>query len=802
MPATISSSEFIGTALDDLIADGFVSPFGTVLDGSSEHADKVNGLQGSDTISTGAGNDLAAGDMVGSEWSYDGEKWVYTPVVGATAKYGAEWDFDDVIVTGAGNDVLLGNGGNDSLSAGSGNDIINAGTGNDLAFGGEGNDTVNLDDGDDYAVGGLGADIVNGGGGNDVIFGDTAGENLLSGSGASALGFAGLAGAGAWSLTAADGFQTVSQSAETVSGALYAISFELAANPAGSASSATVEVLWNGAVIGTVEATAETRSFTFETAATGTVGTLGFRTPETGSEATAAVEMAIGGTTVTVTTFASAEKQFFQVIEDQLYVCDLETGSYAKLGQEADFKLNAIGFNSEDGLIYGVAKTGGHDSLGNKVKSDDIVMIDATGAIYRIGEGYRDDPVGDFDGAGNLWTFDESLNAITKFDVDSFDGNGNPIYETFSFKGSDYKGKIEDVAYDAASGVFCGVEAPNKDGRDGVLVLIDVRNVEAGGSPDIAEIAITGTLIGGKMLSGMPEGEYGSVFIGTDGALYAALDDGNHDMSKSTDDTGALYRICIDAESGEAYLEFVSLAPEGKYSDGASGSAVTGGSIAVSDSAVLLGAASLTLVSGDDDTLRGGEGDDAIHGNAGDDDVNGGEGSDSLWGDAGDDRISAASGDDLVFGGTGNDSLRGEAGDDTMSGGDGADYMDGGAGNDVLAGNDGIDKIVGGTGSDVVEGGAGNDQLWGGNWAADGTADTFVFSSGDGKDFVHDFEVGLDVIDLTAYLTDLESVLAVCSDLGWATAIDTAALDGGVSGDRIILKSVALADLGQDSFIF
>ncbi|WP_108260675.1 calcium-binding protein [Mangrovicoccus ximenensis] len=800
MPATPSSTEFLGTSLDDTIADGFEAPFGERLDESADTADKVNGLQGNDTISTGAGNDLAAGDMVGSEWSYDGSKWVYAPVTGAHSVHGPEWDFDDVIVTGAGNDVLLGNGGNDSLFAGSGNDIVNAGSGNDRAFGGKGDDTVNLEDGDDYAEGGLGADIINGGAGNDVIFGDDAGGNLLAGSAAAPLGFGALAQAGGWTMAAANGYQTVSQSAATVAGETYALSFDLAVNPASGGSAAMVEVFWNGQAIGTVEATAETRTFGFDVAAAGAGSELSFRTLQTETAAPLEREMQIGGTAVTVTAFAAGQEQFFHVIDDQLHVYDVAAGSHARLGREADFKLNAIGFNGEDGLIYGIAKTGGHDALGNKVKSDDIVMIDATGAIYRIGEGYRDDLVADFDGQGNLWSFDESLNTITVTDVDRFDADGNPVHAAFRFKGSDFKGKIEDVAHDAARNVFYGVASPNKDGRNGALVLVDVSKVAAGGDPVITQIAISGTLIGGKMLGGMPEGEYGSVFLGRDGTLYAALDDGNHDLSKSTGDTGALYKVHVDAASGQAYLEFVSLAPEGKYSDGASDPRAA--EAAVTDSSVLLGAATLTLVSGGNDTLRGGEGDDEIHGNAGDDDINGGSGNDSLWGDAGNDKISAAAGDDLVFGGAGNDSLRGEAGNDTMSGGDGADYLDGGSGNDLLSGGDGADKIVGGTGADTIDGGAGDDQLWGGNWAADGEGDTFVFAAGDGKDFVHDFEAGRDVLDLSDFGTDLDSVLAVASDKGWATVIDTGALEGGEAGDQIILKSVSLSDLGEDSFLF
>ena len=80
-----------------------------------------------------------------------------------------------------------------------------------------------------------------------------------------------------------------------------------------------------------------------------------------------------------------------------------------------------------------------------------------------------------------------------------------------------------------------------------------------------------------------------------------------------------------------------------------------------------------------------------------------------------------------------------------MHGDDGKDYLNGGAGNDTLAGGNGVDKIVGGTGSDTIKGGAGNDNLWGGNWSADNASDTFIFEGDTGKDYVHDFEAGLDI---------------------------------------------------------
>ena len=156
--ASEHDKEFTGTTGNDAIVDGFENTDGKSLKEKLDQVDKVNGNMGDDVISTGAGNDLAAGDMVGAEWAYIDGKWVYNPDAVVVSDYGADTSFDDTITTGDGNDVLLGNGGNDILNAGAGDDIINAGRGDDTAFGGTGDDLINLEDGNDYAEGGLGDD--------------------------------------------------------------------------------------------------------------------------------------------------------------------------------------------------------------------------------------------------------------------------------------------------------------------------------------------------------------------------------------------------------------------------------------------------------------------------------------------------------------------------------------------------------------------------------------------------------------------------------------------------------------------
>ncbi|WP_239520799.1 calcium-binding protein [Pseudooceanicola aestuarii] len=812
MTSIFRTFEFIGTSGDDLILDGYVNENGEVIVEASDLVDFANGHIGNDTISTGAGNDLGAGDMVGDEWSYDGDRWVYDAAKVVASDVAAMRAFDDLIITGAGNDVLLGNGGHDQLFAGAGDDILNAGSGNDQTFGGAGDDILNLEAGNDYAEAGQGADIVNGGAGDDVIYGDLKGDNLLA-DGGTATTFDGLAQQGGWTVTDDFGQEVISQSAQTVAGETYTISFDLAANLSAGKSSATVEVIWNGEVVETVQTfSGAYQTFEVDVQSTGDAGEISFRTVEESFDATYdfsgpivsyAGTLDVGGETAEVAAFAAGQAKLYQVIDGHLHVFDTAASTYEAVGQAPGFKINATGFNVQDDLIYGVAKSGGTDSLGNAVSTTDIVAIDATGATYRIGDGFYGDYVGDFDDAGNLWTFHSALNRISIVDVDNRDADGNPAIQHLHFDSAMFQDRTYDLAYNAAEGVFLAVVSPSSNGGTGKVVKIDVSAVAQGGQPTFTEVAITGTLYGAEMESGMANGAYGAVFFDGEGNLYYGLNKGDHDLNGATDISGAIFKVNVDWTTGQAYSEFMSEAPATGSNDGAVDPRSADPFAEIdADAAVLLREPALVQVEGGNDTLRGGEGNDEIHGNAGDDDINGGTGADSLYGDQGNDLVSAGSGNDLIDGGTGNDKLRGEAGDDAILGGEGNDFLDGGTGNDQLSGGAGVDKIVGGTGADIIEGGAGNDQLWGGNWSADGAADTFVFAAGSGKDFVHDFEAGTDLIDFSALNTDHASVMQVADDQGWATIIDMGDLAGGMEGDILILKAVGISDLDMDAFIF
>lgn len=200
-----------------------------------------------------------------------------------------------------------------------------------------------------------------------------------------------------------------------------------------------------------------------------------------------------------------------------------------------------------------------------------------------------------------------------------------------------------------------------------------------------------------------------------------------------------------DTIIGSSYADFLSAGSGNDSIDGGGGNDVI-------------------LADSEMDTVNGGEGDDAIHADASDL-VTGGNGRDALYITGGTGlsiNLTTASFEFVADFASGSDTLNGSSssanleiyaagGNDSISGGGGVDALWGEAGNDTITGGTGNDKLVGGAGSDRLIGGVGIDELFGsGGSGGDGAIDTFVFTSNWGTDFVFDFEVGRDRLDLSA----------------------------------------------------
>jgi RTX calcium-binding nonapeptide repeat (4 copies) len=206
-----------------------------------------------------------------------------------------------------------------------------------------------------------------------------------------------------------------------------------------------------------------------------------------------------------------------------------------------------------------------------------------------------------------------------------------------------------------------------------------------------------------------------------------------------------------------------------------------------------------------------------------------------LRGDDGDDLIDGRSGDDALFGNAGADTLMGGAGRETLAGGQGADLIDGGEGHDLLdysldggalgisvdlktgfiidswgdldmasnveelRGTDQDDFIRLSDNGVRVELGRGDDWLFAGagkDIIVLGREDG-IFGVETGRDWINDFDIQLDVLDLSAAgYESLDDVLAnaVGIDLG-------VALDDG-HGNVITLVDVHISQLDQINYLF
>ncbi|MEM6933987.1 MAG: type I secretion protein, partial [Pseudomonadota bacterium] len=408
------------------------------------------------------------------------------------------------------------------------------------------------------------------------------------------------------------------------------------------------------------------------------------------------------------------------------------------------------------------------------VAKADLVMLDAQGKSYRVGETPYRSWTGDFDDQGNLWSFQSSMDRVAVIDVDKFDESGNPITTVCKFDKNIFVENCYDLAFDASTQSFRGLCRPVSEGANATLLIVDISN----GEPVFSTIEVTSTVINGAEQPGSPLMTYGAAIYDADGTLYVGGNGGDHDMDKSTGTSGGIYRVVIDHNANTASLELMSAAPKSYSNDGAADPTAENPFAPIDlDSSVLLRGLSLVAtiegVLTYDDTMRGGAGRDNLSGGIGEDTAFGDSLGDTLSGDDGNDVLDGGSGktgivsvyddignrydefgnplpedDDKLFGGHGNDNLFGSAGHDMLDGGEGADTLDGGSGDDLLYGGADQDDAQGGSGDDVLFGGTENDVLTGnsGDDEISGDAGNDALYGSSGNDLLNG-GTGLDTLD-------------------------------------------------------
>ena len=231
------------------------------------------------------------------------------------------------------------------------------------------------------------------------------------------------------------------------------------------------------------------------------------------------------------------------------------------------------------------------------------------------------------------------------------------------------------------------------------------------------------------------------------------------------------------------------------------------------------------------DVIYGNSGDDRLSGDAGNDTLLGGKGNDQVSGGDGNDVVNGNSGDDVITGDAGSDTINGGSGFDTLdySGASQGLAVDltahtaTGQGNDTLSS---IEKVIGSSFDDAFigdshdnefEGGAGNDRISGskGNDVLTGGAgnDVFSFTKSDVFNFkeqkgwvdhVTDFQVG-DKLDLSGFFkagTNIDGLVKATDDANGTTI---SVKFGGEFHDVVVLDGVhghTANDLLKDGSLF
>ncbi len=178
------------------------------------------------------------------------------------------------------------------------------------------------------------------------------------------------------------------------------------------------------------------------------------------------------------------------------------------------------------------------------------------------------------------------------------------------------------------------------------------------------------------------------------------------------------------------------------------------------------------------DSIEGQGGADRLVGRGDNDHLDGGGGKDTLIGGGGSDTLLGRGGRDDLRGGGGADDLEGGGGSDTLNGAGGTDIVAGGGGRDLVRGGGGRDMLEGGGGRDTLEGGRGLDVLAGG-----GGADEFMFTRGDGRDVIEDFQQGRDRIAIDVGADEFQDL--IIAQAGDDVVISFSNVEILVEGDRV-----------------
>lgn len=746
---TAASDQIYGLAGDDTLNGGDAADW---LEGGANN-DLLNGGTGADVMIGGSGDDTYvvdnAGDAV-TEAAGGGADTVQTTLAAYTL--GAE--VENLTGTSGGGQALTGNGlanviagagGADTLNGGEGDDRLNGGAGADVMTGGAGDDTYVVDNAGDTTVeaGGGGTDTVETGLATYTLAAEV--ENLAGTSGAGqALTGNSLAntitgGAGADTITGGDGADALRGNGgadvfvATVGGGADTIADFVAG----------VDRI-NVAAFGGYQSIVQSGTDTLVTVATGvTFRLIGV----TASTVTAGSFIGLAGPNI-ITGTSAGNVLYGTAGVDHISGLD---GNDTLRGGDGDDRLDG-GIGADK--LFGEA---GNDTLIGGDSND--LMDGGAGADMMTGglgsDTYLVDDAGDVVTEGVDVSKDAVQTALATYVLPA---NVETLFGT-SASGQTLTGTVLANTINGAGG------ADTLHGLAGA----DILNGGAGGDT-LYGGADSDKLYGDGGDDFLFGGDGNDALLGGDGVDTLRGEQGSDSL---TGGAGADLFIVTLNGGADTITDFsvgtdrIDLSAYGYYQVIAASGVDTLITISSGVTVRLKGVAVSTVTDAIFTGLPAGDAVNEITGTNAAETIFGTGRADHIVGLAGIDVIRSGAGDDWIEGGTEADKLYGDAG---------ADRLDGDAGNDQLFGGDGDDILTGGAGNDSLIGGAG--------------ADTYVMSLAGGADAVIDFQLGVDVIDATAF-GGYQSIVQSGTD-----AVVTFA-----SGVTLRLKNITAAGVTDASFI-
>jgi serralysin len=679
--------------------------------------DWMEGGLGRDTFEGGEGYDTVDFTYSAGDWTVNLSGLIDDPdgigIMGTASAGGASEsiiDVEDVTmgsgndhVTGSstrnelsgndGNDTLIGLGGIDTLYGGEGDDVIDGGNDADRIYGEAGNDVLlgGADNDDIYA--GIGADLIDGGDGNDSIWGQDGDDAINGGNGTDTIS----GGDGNDSINGAGGSDTISgnDGDDTIDGG------------------AGTDTISGGAGADTIDGGADNDTITGGDGDDTISGNGGVDNLD-GGNGSDYVDYTFSTVSWNVDLTAETASSTFGVIPESV-----RNFEGARMGSGNDVVRGTSGTNN----IYGGA--GGDELRGL---------------------------------AGNDWLYGEANDDVLN------GGSGDDFI--LGGSGNDTASYADDIAGVLVDLNVVGIQNTFGSGND---LLESIEHLIGSAHSDF----LFGNSLGNQLTGGNGDDQ----MFGRDGADILTGGGGNDNLY------GGLGNDVLSGGTGTDWANY-SLEAAGVHIDltteNAQNTLGAGFDTLISIENVI-GTASGDLLNGNSgvNRLEAGGGNDVVNGGAGNDELFGGSGSDTLNGGTGNDALDGGSGTDWalyttglasgvtidlyvanqVTGGAGNDtftsienvwastfadSLTGNDVANELRGEGGNDWLWGNGGNDIVNGGSGDDAVAGGAGADDVIGGTGNDHLWGGT-----NADDFMFDDSWGNDWIWDFQVGSDKIDLS-----------------------------------------------------